>query len=96
MDKQPLVLVADFGDGTRIQTCDEMELADLLRMEHYGADFVLHGLYALGEENKLVEIQSLVVSTSAYDENDMAYATLRIVLPNGDILESGYSIDGRA
>lgn len=95
MDKK-LVLVADFGDGTQVQTVDEHELANFLRMGHYGADFLLHGLYAVGEGDKLVEIQSLVVSTTPYDETDMACSTLRIVLPGGEILEAGYAIDGRA
>lgn len=94
---KPLLLVVDYGNGRpEFDHATEEDLAQLLMQEQYGADFQLHGVYAMGADAKPVEVTYTVEGARDFDHDSWAHATVTVFMPDGSKLLAGYTIDGRA
>ncbi len=93
----PLILVVDYGNGgPEMTTGNELDVAEMLRQEQYGADFELHGIYALDADAKPVRVEMVVDGKYDYDEDSWANPLVTITMPDGSKLKATYTIDGRA
>ena len=97
MSDKPLLVVINYGgDAPEMAMMDEEGLAHLLQQEQYGADFELHGVYALDRTHEPVRISYTIQGKYDFDENSWAHPLVTVVLPDGTRLQAVYTIDGRA
>lgn len=93
---ESLLLSITYDDRPEFDQLTVEGLAELLRREQYGADFVLHGVYAMGPDNAPVPVEYTVTGARDFDADSWAYATVTVTMPDGTKRVAGYTIDGRA